>query len=68
MGIDLATGEVLGMVRSRHRSAEFVEWLHALDARYGPAHTSQETRAYLATRPNRFEFVFLRSTPRGSTS
>jgi transposase len=69
-GIDLATGEVLGIVRSRHRSAEFVEWLQALDARYGPdtkiqvvldnhsAHTSQETRAYLATRPNRFEFVF----------
>ena len=69
-GIDLATGEVLGIVRPRHRSAEFVEWLQALDARYGPdtkiqvvldnhsAHTSQETRAYLATRPNRFEFVF----------
>jgi transposase len=69
-GIDLATGEVLGIVRSRHRSAEFVAWLQALDARYGPdtkiqvvldnhaAHTSRETRAYLATRPNRFEFVF----------
>jgi transposase len=69
-GLDLATGEVLGLVRSQHRSAEFVEWLQALDARYGPdtkiqvildnhsAHTSRETRAYLATRPNRFEFVF----------
>ena len=69
-GIDWATGDVLGIVRSRHRRAEFVEWLQALDARYGPdtkiqvvldnhsAHTSKETRAYLATRPNRFEFVF----------
>ena len=68
-GIDLATGEVLGIVRPRHRSAEFVEWLQALDARYGPdtkiqvvldnhsAHTSKETQAYLATRPNRFTFV-----------
>ncbi len=69
-GIDLATGEVLGMVRPRHRSAEFVEFLQALDARYGPdlkiqvvldnhsAHTSRETQAYLATKPNRFQFVF----------
>ena len=66
----MATGEVLGIVRPRHRRAEFVEWLQALDARYGPdtkiqvvldnhsAHTSRETRADLATRPNRFAFVF----------
>jgi len=69
-GLDLATGEVLGLVRPRHRSREFVEFLEALDAKYGPAvkiqvvldnhsaHTSQETRAYLATKPNRFAFVF----------
>jgi transposase len=69
-GIDLRTGEVLGLVRARHRSREFVEFLQALDARYAPdvkiqvvldnhsAHRSQETRAYLATRPNRFTFVF----------
>jgi transposase len=69
-GIDLATGEVLGLVRPRHRSAEFVEFLQALDARYAPdikiqvvldnhsAHTSRETQAYLATKPNRFQFVF----------
>ena len=69
-GIDLATGEVLGLVRSRHRSAEFVEFLQALDGRYAPAikiqvvldnhsaHTSRETQAYLATKPNRFHFVF----------
>lgn len=69
-GLDLATGEVLGRVRPRHRSAEFVEWLQALDGRYDAetqiqiildhhsAHTSRETRAYWATRPNRLECVF----------
>ncbi len=69
-GIDLATGEVLGLVRARHQSREFVEWLQALDAKYDApvkilvvlghhsAHTSQKTRAYLATKPNRFELVF----------
>jgi hypothetical protein len=47
-----------------------MEWLHALEARCGPdtkiqgvvdAHpvlTSKETRADLATRPNRSSFVF----------
>jgi transposase len=69
-GIDLATGEVLGLVRPRHRSAECVEFLQALEARYAAdikiqvvldnhsAHTSRETQAYLATQPNRFQFVF----------
>ncbi|AEJ40512.1 hypothetical protein TPY_2351 [Sulfobacillus acidophilus TPY] len=69
-GIDLATGEILGLVRPRHRSAEFVEFLQTLDQKYPTgvkiqiildnhsAHTSRETRAYLATVPNRFDFVF----------
>lgn len=69
-GIDLATGEVLGRVRRRHRSAEFVEFLQTLDAKYPAdvkipgildnhaAHTSKETQAYLATVPNRFDFGF----------
>jgi transposase len=69
-GLDLATGELLGLVRARHRSAEFIEFLQRLDAHYAPdvktqivldnhsAHTSRETHAYLGTRPNRFEFVF----------
>ena len=68
--IDLARGEVVGLVRERHRSAEFIEFLRKLDAHYPPdvkiqiildnhsAHTSKETRAYLATVPNRFDFVF----------
>ena len=68
-GIDLLTGEVHGMVADRHRSREFVAFLKRLDTAYPPeiklrlildnhsAHTSKETRAYLATRPNRFEFI-----------
>jgi transposase len=69
-GIDLWSGEVLGLVRDRHRSAEFIEFLHLVDAQYPrearirvvldhhSAHISRETRAFLATVPNRFEFIF----------
>ncbi|ALX47821.1 transposase [Lentibacillus amyloliquefaciens] len=69
-GIDLVTGEVIGKVEERHRSKEFVEFLKDLDEYYDPnlriqivldnhsAHISRETRAYLETVPNRFEFVF----------
>ena len=68
--IDLLTGHVHGQVVDRHRSREFVEFLKSLDRRFKPemkirvildnhsAHVSKETRAYLATVPNRFEFVF----------
>jgi hypothetical protein len=37
-GIDLLSGEVLGLVRKRHRSAEFIEFLSLADAHY-PAGT-----------------------------
>lgn len=69
-GIDLWNGEVLGLVRERHRSAEFIEFLRLLDTRYPAearirlvldnhsAHLSRETRTFLGTRPNRFEFTF----------
>jgi transposase len=69
-GIDLLSGEVLGLVRKRHRSAEFIEFLKLADAHYPAgarirlvldnhsAHRSKETRAFLGTRPNRFEFTF----------
>jgi len=69
-GIDLWKGEVLGLVRDRHRSAEFIEFLRLLDARYPTearirlvldnhsAHISRETRTFLSTLPNRFEFIF----------
>jgi len=68
-GIDLLTGHVHGLVRSRHRSAEFIEFLKSVDSEYPKqmvirivldnhsAHTSKETRKYLASVPNRFDFV-----------
>ena len=70
-GIDLLTGKVHALVRDRHRSREFIEFLKLLDAAYPvsttiklildnhSAHISRETRAWLATRsPGRFEFTF----------
>ena len=68
-GIDLLTGQVHGQVVERHRSREFITFLKALDGAYPvgitirmvldnhSAHVSKETRAYLATAPNRFEFI-----------
>ncbi len=70
-GIDLLTGKVHALVRDRHRSREFIEFLKLLDAAY-PAHTaiklvldnhsahiSRETQAWLAAQPaGRFEFTF----------
>jgi len=69
-GIDLLSGEVLGLVRTRHRSTEFIEFLRLADAHYPEgaririvldnhsAHISRQTRSFLATLPNRFEFTF----------
>lgn len=69
-GIDLLSGEIIATVENRHRSAEFINFLKKLDTHYvdkekikivldnHSAHISKETRAYLATVPNRFEFVF----------
>jgi transposase len=69
-GMDLLTGEIIGLVRDRHRSKEFIEFLQALDERYADAeririvldnhsaHVSKETRAYLEKHPGRFDFVF----------
>ena len=70
-GIDLLSGQIHSLVKDRHRSREFIEFLKLLDAAY-PAHTaiklildnhsahiSRETRSWLAEqRPGRFEFVF----------
>lgn len=69
-GIDLMNGHVYGLVRDRHRSVEFIEFLKLVDEAYPKpitvrivldnhsAHISKQTRAYLASVPNRFEFVF----------
>src|SRR2546421_5921832 len=70
-GIDLLTGKVHALVRDRHRSREFIEFLERLDAAYPArtaiklildnhsAHISRETRTWLDTRrPGRFELTF----------
>jgi transposase len=67
--LDLHSGHVTARVERRHRSREFVALLKDLDAYYPvectiriildnhSAHISKETRAFLATRPNRFKYV-----------
>ena len=70
-GVDLLTGQIHALVKDRHRSREFIEFLKLIDAAY-PAHTaiklildnhsahiSKETKAWLADQPiGRFEFTF----------
>src|SRR5712691_8325982 len=71
-GIDLITGKVHALVKDRHRSREFIEFLMLLDAAYPAdtaiklildnhsAHISKETKAWLAAQPDgRFEFTFI---------
>jgi hypothetical protein len=67
--LDLHNGHAAARVEERHRSVEFIALQRDLDAHYPPActirlvldnhssHISKETRAYLATRPNRFKYV-----------
>jgi len=69
-GIDLFDGNVIGIVRDRHRSQEFIQFLSITDAHYPPgwklrivldnhsSHVSKATLDWLKSRPNRFEFVF----------
>lgn len=69
-GINLLDGIVHGQVVDRHRSSEFILFLKMIDKKYPKdikiriildnhsAHTSKETKKYLATMPNRFEFIF----------
>src|ERR1700752_5133700 len=70
-GIDLLTGKGHALVKDRHRSREFVEFLKLLNAAYPAgtaiklildnpsAHISKETQAWLATQPaGRFAFTF----------
>lgn len=69
VSLDLHDGHVVARVEERHRSREFVALLKDVDAYYPAgvtirvildnhsAHISKETRAYLATRPNRFSYV-----------
>ncbi len=69
-GIDLHDGRVIGLVRDRHRSREFIEFLEKVDSEYPKewklriildnhsAHISKETMSALSKYPNRFEFIF----------
>ena len=70
-GIDLLTGKVHALVKDRHRSREFIDFLKLLAAAYPAdtaihlildnhsAHISRETRAWLAEQPaGRFRFTF----------
>ena len=68
--IDLQTGEAIPLVRDKHSSKEYIEFLKLLDNKYPKGdkvrivldnlkvHTSEATRKYLTTVPGRFEFVF----------
>jgi hypothetical protein len=67
--LDLHDGLVTACVERRHRSREFVALWKDLDQHYPAgcairlildnhsAHISQQTRAFLATKPNRFKYV-----------
>jgi transposase len=69
-GLDLMNGTINGIVRDRHRTVEFIEFLEVLDQRYPKdakirvvldnhsAHKSVKLQAYLEGKPGRFEFVF----------
>ena len=66
----MQTGEAIPLVRDKHSSKEYIEFLKKLDDKYPKTdkirlvldnlkvHSSEETRKYLATVPGRFEFVF----------
>jgi len=69
-GIDLYDGHILGLVRERHRSKEFIEFLELSDDYYPSdwririildnhsSHISKETMQWLKNKPNRFEFIY----------
>lgn len=70
-GIDLLTGEAVPLVSGTYKSFDFISFLKILEAKYPEgdtirlildnhsAHTSKETRMYLATLPeDRFVFIF----------
>lgn len=68
--IDLQTGEAIQLVRDKHSSVEYIEFLKKLDEKYPKGdkirlildnlrvHSSEQVKEYLASIPDRFEFVF----------
>jgi transposase len=69
-GIDLHRGTITESISETHNSQDFVAFLKKLEQAYPEtqairlildnhsAHISKETQSYLATRPQRFQFVF----------
>ena len=68
-GIDLISGRITYKVFEQHKSWEFIQFLKELELIYPEEkikiimdnhkiHTSKETREYLKTVPDKFEFVF----------
>ena len=69
-GIDLHNGNIIANVSKSHKSSDFIDFLKKVDNEYQEdikirlvldnhsSHISKETRKYLETVPNRFEFVF----------
>ena len=69
-GIDLHNGTVTEIVSRTHNSDDFISFLKKLDSSYPGekrirlildnlrVHTSEKTREYLLTVPNRFQFIF----------
>lgn len=68
--IDLLTGEAIPLVRDKHTSDDFIDFLKILNERYPEGdiiriildnhsvHTSKKVKLFLATLPGRFSFVF----------
>lgn len=68
--IDLLIGKIIPMISDTHKSVDFITFLKVVDGQFDQAdkiriildkhsvHTSKETRKYLQTVPDRFEFVF----------
>ena len=69
-GIDLQTGEAIPLVKDTHNSDDYIEFLKILDSKYPRGdkirlildnlrvHKSEKVQEYVASVPNRFEFVF----------
>jgi transposase len=69
-GLDLHSGRIIEIVSDTHKSADFIMFLKKLEDAYPSpqrirlildnhsAHISKETRSYLDTVPQRFDFVF----------
>ena len=69
-GIDLMSGEVIGLVRKSHTSADFIDFLKTVDDKYDKdlkisiildnhsVHRCRDVMEFLASKPERFEFTF----------